>query len=1373
MVSMREPIPSKEGNFFTADCVFPSLEGCRGGFRAPPRAQLPKAVLNELPPLPERCVFSFSISPRRDEWGESRREGQREKRATSPRPSPPFGEEREKKNLVLTSFKTPIDVRTFEGNPVAAYPFTPRRGMDCVCSFGSSPPRRGQGWVHSILVILCMFYPLPHQAQLTDAVDQHGYRFTELNIPKSNKIGFTHVDPDTTGIRFVNSLSDDRSLANRVLLSGSGVALGDVNGDGWCDLYFCGLDHDNALYRNLGNWEFEEITSMAGLACSGQDSTGASFADTDGDGDVDLLVNSFGSGTRVFQNDGNGRFSEITKRARVASKSGSTSLALADIDGDSDLDLYVANFRPNTIQDRVATRFRIRMVNNRPVVALVDNRSTTLPDLKNRFIVTPSGTVLELGEPDVLYLNDGSGRFSSVSFTDGSFLDENGRPLPVPPRDWGLAVQFHDFTGDGAPDIYVCNDLYTPDRIWVNDGTGRFRALDNRSLRNTSTFSMGVDFADLERDGDVDFFVVDMLSRSHLDRQIQVSQSRPRVSPVGLIRNRLQISRNTLQVNRGDNTFAETAYFCGLEASEWSWGPIFIDVDLDGWEDVLVTNGQLRDFQNADMADQLETAKAARQLSQSDMTELIANYPDLRTSNLAFRNRGDLTFEEVGAAWGFDTDGISQGMALGDLDNDGDMDVVMNNLNGVAGVYRNESGAARVAVRLKGAGGNRQGIGAKIRVKGGPVEQSQEMISGGRYLSGDQAMRVFAAGNPEAHLTIEVKWRSGKESVVEEAKANRIYEIEESEAMASNPKSNSKSKIQNPKSEGSFFEDVSELLGHRHVEEVFDDFGRQPLLPRRMSQLGPGVSWHDYDGDGWEDLIVGSGRGGRLGVYRNDGKGGFEKVEGGVVNRPVTRDQTTVLGMGSRIVVGSSNYEDGLAVGGWVRLYELEAGKVEDGMAGDQSSAGPLAMGDVDGDGDLDMFVGGRTVAGRYGGSGKSKMMRNERGRYEVMQEWDRPGMVSGAVLSDLDGDGYSELILACEWGPVRVFENKGGKFKEVTEEWGMSEYRGWWNGVTTGDMDGDGRMDIIATNWGLNSRYRASREHPMKVYYGDFDGNGIEEVVEARWDEELGKEVPVRGLKAVRAAVPYVGERIKSYRAYGEGSVEEIFGEALKKAGKLEANTLESMVFMNRGGKFEGKTLPQEAQWSPGYGVSVGDYNGDGKEDVFVSQNFYAVNPEEWRSDAGRGMWLKGDGKGGMEVVDGAESGVKVYGEQRGSALGDYDGDGRIDLVVSQNGAQTKLYRNVRGKPGLRVRLKGPAGNPKGVGAQIRIERGREKGPVREVKAGSGYWSQESAVQVMSVEEGSKVWVRWPGGKETQSEIPKGAREIEVDMNGKVRVRG
>ena len=1219
-----------------------------------------------------------------------------------------------------------------------------------------------------LLLVTFFYLPLIKAAESIEWENHTEYRVARTSFKADSSPGFSTILAASSGISFKNELANQRSLERRGLLSGSGIAAGDVDGDGRCDLYFCGLDRSNALYRNLGNWKFEAIPPTGGIDCQNTDSTAAALVDIDGDRDLDLIVTASGNGTRLFLNDGSGAFTEVTQEAGLSSNLGSMSVALADIDGDQDLDLYVANFRPTTIMDEATTRFSGKNINGSPTVTHVNGQSTTLPIYTNRFIISPSNKILELGQVDQLFINNGKGRFTERSFTGGQFFDESGNPLKEPPRDWGLAVQMRDFTGDGAPDIYVCNDLYTPDRIWINRGDGSFEAMKTLALRNTSTFSMGSDFADIDRDGDLDFFVVDMLSPDHRKRHVQVSMSPPRPNPVGQISNRQQILRNTLQLNLGDNTYAEISQLSGLAATDWSWGPIFLDVDLDGFEDILVTNGQLRDFQNVDQARRLESIRQGRKIPIKEFRKLIDSYPNLATPNFSFRNRGNLKFEDTSKDWGFDFNGISQGMALADLDNDGDLDVIQNNLLDFPTLLRNNSSAPRIRIQLKGISPNTSGIGARIEVIGGPVKQSQEILSAGRYLSSDEALRTFAGAPQRGIVSIEVTWRSGKTTSLSGIPSDSLCEIFESAASLSPGKTKESEHSLSPR-----FTDMSAQLKHTHKDEPFNDMERQPLLPNRLSQFGPPIAWLDLDADGWDDLVIGAGRGGALAAFKNETGQSFTPIQKRLTRIPSARDYTSIIPWGANrneLIIGLSNYEDGVASGDAISLLNWNQDAVRSVVNARKSSFGSLAAADFDQDGDLDLFVAGRVEPTRYPIAVDSYFFENDRGTLRLAHTFSKLGMVTGVVFSDLDGDGSPELIVAREWNTLKVFSGELGQPKDITQQWQLDQLSGWWNGITSGDFNGDGRMDLVATNWGHNHKYELSTTHPLKLYYGDLDQNGILDLVESYQHASSGQERPIRSLRTVGLAIPMIRQRMRTFQNYANSNVDNIYGPPLKKASSLTANHLGHTVFLNQGTSFTAKLLPQLSQLSPAFGIAVADFDSDGKEDLFLSQNFFATSPGTHRYDAGRGLILKGEGNGSFSPIPHHKSGIAIYGEQRAAAVADFNQDGRPDLAVSQNGAQTKLFVNESKNQGLRITLKGAVENQTAIGAQLRLQDATGAGPTREIHSGAGWLSVDSPTQVLTpLSDETQLWVRWPDGHETQTPLPSDISSFKVDRAGTI----
>ncbi len=1202
-----------------------------------------------------------------------------------------------------------------------------------------------------------------------------GYRRMPVQ-PKGGAVGragFRARLAAETGVNFTNVLEERHSLTNHIYLNGSGVAAGDVDGDGWVDLYFCRLNGTNALYRNLGGWRFEEVAGGSGAGCGDQYSTGATFADLDGDGDVDLLVGGIGTGLRFFLNDGRGRFTERTAESGVGSVEAPMSVAVADVDGDGRLDFYAANYRSWTMRDAFNLPVSVRMEEGRPTVTRVFGRPVTDPDLRGRFTIPENGGLLEHGEVDVLYRNEGGGRYRRESVGGPLFRDATDRQMAGPLFEWGLGVAFRDVNGDGMPDLYVCNDFHSPDRLWINRGDGSYRMAPPMALRKASWFGMGVDFGDLDRDGHDDFLVVDMLSRDPVKRHVQVGSHMRREHPPGQVEDRPEYSRNTLFWGRGDVTWQEGAWASGLHASEWSWAPVFLDVDLDGYEDILITTGFERDVQDADVAARLEEVRRRERIPDARALLMRREFPPLNEPNLAWRNLGGRRFEENSAAWGFDQAGISQGVALADLDGDGDLDVVINNMNGPALLMENVSVAARVAVRLAGPPGNTAGIGAKVRLLGGPVPQEQEIQAGGRYLSSDAPQRVFATGDRTQDLLIEVIWPGPgrRRTVVHDVKANSIYEVGFEGGEMGRAEETGRREVE------SLFADVSGRLGHRHVDPVHNDFERQPLLPRKLSQLGPCVAWFDLDADGRDDLFVGTGAGGRIAGYRNMPDGTWQPFGEELWKAPVPVDQAGMVGWRSApgrgtILAAVSLHESPVMEG--PALIEYPSGATRPSLHGFGwgSSVGPVAMRMGLAGGPL-LFVGGRNVPGRYPEAASSMLMRHGAEGWQadaVLTGGLREvGMVTGAVWTDLDLDGWPELVLACEWGGIRVFAVRSEGLREVTGEWGLADMVGCWNGIVSGDFDGDGRPDLVVSNWGNNTRHEPVRGgRGIRLYHADFLGRGAVDIVEAWHHPERGW-LPWRVHSELAPALPFVAARFLTHRALGETDMPGLLGDFGRVARHVEARVFESMMLLNRrgegGGGFEGRVLPREAQMAPVFGMGVADFDGDGHEDLFLAQNFFGNDATTERYDAGLGMVLLGDGRGGFRALGGTASGIRLPGEQRGVAVSDFNLDGRPDLVVGQNAGPTGLWENRTGRPGLRVRLEGPGGNPDGVGTRMRVmfEDGTV-GPLREVQAGVGNGSQSSATQVMGLpREGVGIEVGWPGEGMRRIVLPKGKQRVVV----------
>lgn len=1181
------------------------------------------------------------------------------------------------------------------------------------------------------------------------------HRWRDLEV-RRGEARFTRMNR----IDFQNEVSDSLLLKNRVLGQGAGVALGDVDGDGRVDVFLARTEGCSALYRNTGNWRFEDVTTIAGVGVCDRHASAVAMADLDSDTDLDLILLATTGPNAVFVNDGRGVFTERRDLGLDTTGRGGSAITMADIDGDGPLELFIANYRAWNIDDSIPPQ---RRAFNQMVRQTGPNRYEIVPEHRDnyRLVMRPDMGGLRIttrASPNELYrVRDG--RFAKIPMSEGRFRNADGTPVTEDPESFSLGARFADLTGDGAPELYVANDFEDTDELWYNDGTGTFRRAPWTAQRQMSSSSMGLDVADVDGSGTPDIFVVDMLANDsrRLKTQMPTHTALPKRSADMQLQ--LQQQRNTLFLNRGDGTFSEVAQAAGVSASGWSWSTVFTDVDLDGWQDILIANGHLWDIMDADTHERLQ-----HRMVTVNWQRIRWEFPKLPLRNVAYRNRGDLTFEDAGGRWGFGAEAdISHAMALADLDDDGDQDVVVSRLGAPVLLLRNDASSPRVAVRLIGDSPNTRAVGARIRLLGGAIpRQEREVAVGGIYLSHSDYQATFAMGTASS-VTLEVNWPDGRRTTIANVRPNRAYEVTPRHARAVE-------QVQLAAvPDVPLFEDASLALGgHRHVDRPYDDWEHQFLLVNALSSLGPGATWTDLDSDGDEDLLIGAGKGGQLAVFRNDGG----RLTAAARGAAAVADFTTLLGIpggdgGRDVLAGVSSWEgDRVTPVVSFRASRTGLGAQTAIVASMRASPGPMALADYDADGDLDLFVGGRVDPRQYPRATSSSLYRNDGGSF--VQDSAVPlgnvGLVSAAVFSDLDGDGDPDLLLAREWDSLLLLVNDRGRFTVASRSTGLDGWKSRWNGVATGDLDGDGRLDIVATSWGRNTMFQADSTNPLVLLHGPFGFGGEEEMLIARHDARVGGLAPLNSYPRVRIAVPDLPDRVRTFAEYADATVEQVLGAWATRVTRKPITTLSHMAFLNRGARFEAVELATEAQLAPAFYAGIADFDGDGAEDVFLSQNFYPTATGLPRYDGGRALLLKGDGTGRLAPLPGARSGIAIYGDQRGAAYADYDADGRLDLVVTQNSAETKLLHNRGARPGLRVRLRGDATNPDVIGARLRLVYGERMGPVREVQAGSGYWSQNGAVQVLGMrEQPTAVWLRWPGGAEQRVTVAPGQRELVV----------
>ncbi|WP_136467050.1 VCBS repeat-containing protein [Flagellimonas onchidii] len=1067
---------------------------------------------------------------------------------------------------------------------------------------------------------------------------------------------FSKMPSSHTGIKFKNLVVETDEfniLTYGNIYNGGGVAVGDINNDGLQDLYFTGSMVGSRLYINEGDFKFKEIAKDAGVFAEGLWNTGTSMADVNGDGFLDIYIcrsaakDSERRRNLLFINNGDLTFTEKAAEYGLDDFGYSTEANFFDYDRDGDLDVFVLN---HSVQPYSSFKNASKKL-----------REKIYPEYADR-----------------LYRND-NGKFVDVS-RDAGIISS--------PLGFGLSISVSDINDDEWPDIYVSNDFHEHDFLYLNNGDGTFTESLKDYIGHTSHFSMGSDISDINNDGRPDIITLDMLPEGNF-RQKMVS------GPDNYDKNQFlvnsdfhhQYMRNMLHLNKG-NSFAEIGQLAGIHATDWSWAPLFADFNNDGFKDIFITNGVKRDYTNMDFMN-FAVQKRLEEMDsgvETAIKDLLENIPSTIEENYAYQNKGDLTFKKTTGDWGLGGKSLSNGAAYADLDNDGDFDIIVNNTDQEAFIYRNNSeldSLNYLKLQLKGSGKNTFAIGTKAIVKIGEMQLHQELFPARGFQSSVDPSLIFGLGKHKKIDELKIVWPDGNTTIETNIEANQTLVLDQKNAKPSNGIEKKSPKL--------YYKDVSSdsLLKYTHKENKFIDFKRESLIPHMLSTQGPKLAHADINNDGLEDIFVGGAKGSSGGIFKQNKNDRFDQIENTFIEEDTESEDIDALffdadndgDLDLYVVSGGHEFQEE-SPELQDRLYFNNKGnfkKNEAALPKMLNNGSCVKSYDYDQDGDQDLFVGGRSVPGEYPLAARSYILENDgKGNFkdvtqQVNQDLVQPGMVTDAIWTDFNGDKVKDLIVVGEFMPVRFFVNDKGKLVENIDAVADKNTKGWWNRIVEGDFDNDGDSDYILGNFGWNSQLKATMEEPVQLYAKDFDDNGAIDPVLCSY--LMGESYPVFSKDDLVGQLNGLKSKYVNYSDYASQKISDLFSEdELNDAYLLEANNFSTSFIENKGnGQFVLKSLPIQAQFAPVYAILVDDVNQDGNLDIILAGNFYGTRVKYGRYDANKGLLMLGDGKGSFESVENKLSGLDIDGEVR-------------DILLVKNGLEEPLLLFARNNQPLAI---------------------------------------------------------------------------------------